>query len=184
MQKAEETFRIWFIQPINALRLSRGSVSGDGTFIAFATCFFLYERYAMAVLKKSKQEKAEFYCQIASDFNTDQETAKAFWIAMRHGILHQGMPVTEKRKGEQKPYKWKFNDNYFRSVELEERDGVNWLKINPWRIIDNVISLWERNLNILEESINFPWAEVYQDEVGDSNSIVTGAASGLTQTPS
>lgn len=93
MNNAKDLFEKWYAKPLNFLStLER--LGGDGTFIAFATSLFLYERYAKTLIKKSgkKANNQEFCKQFMYDFNTDETTSKTFWDVMRHGILHSAMP--------------------------------------------------------------------------------------------
>ena len=176
MDTSKYLFELWYIKPLHMLRVFKGE-GGDGTFIALATCLFLYERYAKTTLKISgkKVKDKELYRQFATDFNTDENTSKIFWNIMRNGILHQAMPK-QKENGVDINCEWVISNNYFHLVELENIGARKRLKVNPWRIVDKVISLWENNLSILEQNSSFPWANVYRDNVdGDSNSLVTGS---------
>lgn len=156
MNEDYDNFRMWFVEPLCALK---AMPTGQGGFIALATACFLYERYAVAALK-SQGKKANRCGKISclmNDFNVDNATAKAFWDVIRDGLLHQGMPMQQKL-GEILP-KWASHDSY-PPMALENIKGEKWLKVQPWKIMEKVLSIWELNFDFLRQSGSFPWADI------------------------
>ena len=130
---------------------------GHGGFIALATACFLYERYATAVLSAQgkKADRAAKLIQLVSDFNVDQPTAEAFWDVIRDGLLDQGMPMQIKQ-GTALP-RWAFSQDY-PPLALENIGGEMWLKVQPWKFTNKVLSLCDFNFTLLAQSGSFPWA--------------------------
>jgi len=158
MATSQELFDRWFVNPLGQLQSIR---NGDGGFIALATCCFLYERYAIAVLKKhgSKANKPSLVRQFADDFDTSEETAKAFWSVVRDGILHQGLPK-QSEYGRRNLPGYILHHSFTNPVELVDWGGEPALKIQPWRLMFRVIELWQDNLELLEASESFPFPRI------------------------
>lgn len=158
MQTAAQLFDIWYVQPLRTLERLPG---GAGGFIALGTSCFLYERYAKAILEAEGKPASEtnLINQFAEDFKTNNDTAKCFWQEMRHGLLHQGMPKKKDRGNVQLP-PWAFENN-FPAVELATYlNGGPILLVQPWKIMNRVIELWEAKPDLLEASDDFPWASI------------------------
>ena len=160
MEKPEVLFYRWYVHPLKMLQCIP---NGDGGFIALATSCILYERYAIATIKNSpvggKATKETKISQFMHDFGVDQETATAFWNVVRNGLLHQAMPK-QYEYGEDSLPRWWFRHDFPKSVELIEHGGKRILKIQPWLVMDRVISLWQQNLDLLKQSDSFPWANI------------------------
>lgn len=160
MESPEILFEKWYVTPLKVLESIPG---GDGGFVALATSCFLYERYATAVFKNSpnptKADRDAKIRQFMIDFEVDEETAEAFWDVIRDGLLHSGMPKQGKHGKQVLPY-WAFRHEFPKPVELTEHSGKRVLKIQPWLVMDKVVSLWRRNLALLDQSDSFPWANV------------------------
>lgn len=60
---------------------------------------------------------------------------------------------------------WKLSANY--SIPIEISGGS--LKINPWRVVDKVLSLWRQNIHLLDQNKSFPLGTV----VSEQNYIIT-----------
>jgi hypothetical protein len=161
MQKPEVLFDIWYVQPLRSLK---SIPNGAGGFVALATSCFLYERYATAVIKNSpggkKATKEAKISQFAKDFGVDEQTAKFFWTVIRDGLLHGAMP-RQREYGEQTLPTWAFRHDFPEPVELFDYQGRPVLKVQPWLFMDRVISLWQENLDLLEQSDSFPWANIF-----------------------
>ena len=159
-QQADVLFDRWYIQP---LRVLNSLPRGDGGFIALATSCFLYERYATAVIKSSPANRRATteakIDQFMQDFGVDKETATAFWNVIRDGLLHAAMPMQQEH-GQQTLPAWAFRHNFPLPVELTEYDGKPILKVQPWLVMEKVISLWQNNLPLLEQNDSFPWAGI------------------------
>jgi len=95
MTEDYDRYNLWYVQPLRALEAMPG---GQGGFIALATACFLYERYAIAILRTQdkKADKTGILEKLSSDFKVNNATAKAFWDVIRDGLLHQGMPMQMK----------------------------------------------------------------------------------------
>lgn len=158
MTNSQELFDRWFVRPLGKLQ---SIPNGDGGFIALATCCFLYERYAIAIIKKSevKADKSSLITQFAEDFSTSEETAKAFWSVIRDGILHQGLPK-QSEHGKRKLPGYILHHSFINPVELADWGGEPILKIQPWRFMHRVIELWQDNIELLEESGSFPFPRI------------------------
>jgi hypothetical protein len=156
MTKDYDHFKMWYVEPLRALE---AMPMGQGGFIALATACFLYERYAVAVLNAQgkKADRSGKLSQLVNDFNVDDATAKAFWDVIRDGLLHQGMPMQQKQ-GKILP-RWAFHHSY-PLVALENINGEIWLKVQPWKFMDRVLSLWDSNFDLLRQSGSFPWANI------------------------
>ena len=157
---AEHLFAIWFVEPLKTLKSIPG---GNGGFIAIATSCFLYERFAKAKLNSQNitANDENFIKQLADDFNTDIKPASLFWTIIRHGILHQGMPMQGSRKDKDLP-PWRFNGNFRLPFELVNEQGFDELRIHPWLFTEKVLELCQGNILLLEQNKSFPWAGVIQ----------------------
>lgn len=160
VERLQELFDRWYFKPLETLR----SISkGDGGFIALAISCFLCERYATAILKESGQKGGEtnIVRQFMRDFGTDQDTAQAFWKVMRHGLLHQGMPLQQEH-GEPTLPRWHFSGRFSRPVELFSHSGGQVLRVQPWLVVDRVVQLCQENLVLFAGNDSFPWADIVQ----------------------
>jgi hypothetical protein len=153
MYDPKELFNRWYVTP---LRMLESLPNGNGGFIALAISCALYERYATAVIEKSggKATKEAKLQQLMHDFNTDKASAKAFWDTIRDGLVHQAMPLQKKKHP-----RWRFEHSYLEPFELVDcrEDGRPILEVQPWKFMNAVISLCEKNLSLLMESESFPW---------------------------
>jgi hypothetical protein len=160
MEKSEVLFHKWYVEPLRELERLPG---GNGGFIALATSCFLYERYAVAVIKSAGKGKADDETKISQfekDFGVDKETARFFWEVIRDGLLHQAMPK-QRKYGKKTLPKWAFQHDFPRPVELVDWQGQPVLKVQPWLFMNRVIELWSENMDLLEQSDSFPWANVF-----------------------
>jgi hypothetical protein len=172
-----ELFNHWYVVPMACLK---AIPNNDGSFIALATALFLYERYIIAKLQKkevrnvSREEKKK---QIASDFNINIDAAGTFWNVMRHGLLHQGMPK-QLDFGKKLP-DWEFSHSED-SMPIELKGRI--LVVQPWSVVDKVISLWQQEIELITKNVDFPWAQVFnlndKDTSGKDYSSVTGSSNG------
>lgn len=181
---SEESFNHWFVVPMQYLR---SIPDNDGSFVALAISLFLYERYATIKLKQRgiKATEKNIPKQVVIDFNTDKDTAAAFWNVMRNGILHQGMPK-QSEQGKKVFPDWIFHHNEVdHSIEIIEINGKKFLSVQPWMVINKVIALWIENLHLLDENQSFPWAQVFNfksqftEKTDGEFYLVTGSLSGL-----
>ncbi len=159
METPEVLFDRWYVQPLRSLQKMP---NGDGGFIALAVSCFLYERYAISVIKtEAPGEKANdgaIRKKFAADFGVDEKTAEIFWDVIRNGLLHGAMPKQQEHK-EPTPAGWVFRDD-FPPVELAEWNGEQVLKVQPWKIMEKVVSLWQQNMHLLDQNKSFPWANI------------------------
>jgi len=153
MSNDYERFKLWYVQPLQALEKLP---DGQGGFIALGTACFLYERYAIAFIKSRnlKPNKVQILKQVSIDINVDINTAEAFWNVIRDGILHQGMPLQKKKLPP-----WGFHLTY-PAMFLDYYNGQPFLKIQPWKIMHQVLHLCEEHFDILLSSRSFPWASI------------------------
>jgi hypothetical protein len=158
MQNSQELFDRWFVNPLGQLQ---SIPNGDGGFITLATCCFLYERYAIAILKKhgTKADRPSLVRQLAADFDVSEETAEAFWSVVRDGILHQGLPK-QLEHGKSNLPGYILHHSFTEPVELVDWDGEPALKIQPWMFMFRVIKLWQDNFELLEASASFPFPRI------------------------
>ena len=154
MPSDKELFDLWFAQPLRQLE---AMPRGQGGFIALATSCLLYERLANALLssKSIKADTKALIVELASDFSVDEPTAAAFWGVIRHGLLHEAMPLQRKRKTPLP--KWAFHADY-PLMALQQVKGSPFLKVQPWKFMNRVLELWDTNLSLLSASRSFPWA--------------------------
>jgi hypothetical protein len=161
MQNSKELFETWYIKPLRSLE---NISNGAGAFIALATSCFLYERFANAKIRdegKNPGNQAVIH-QLMRDFGVDKETATTFWNVMRNGILHQGMPKQKSRR--QKLTPWRFLHEFSCPMELHKTDGAtDELRVQPWLFMNEVIRLWQENLDLLDRNDSFPWARIVDD---------------------
>lgn len=161
MKSPEELFEKWYVTPLKVLE---SIPDGDGGFVALATSCFLYERYTAAVIKSSpgqtKLDRDTKTRQFMIDFEVDEDTAKAFWNVIRNGLLHGAMPKQREHGKQTLPY-WAFRHDFAKPVELIEHSGKRILKIQPWLVMDKVLSLWQGNLGLLDQNDSLPWANVF-----------------------
>ena len=156
MNEDQMSFDLWYVQPLKSLQ---NMPNGRGGFVALATACLLYERYAIADLKnqQKKTDRHAILNNIMIDFSVDYETAKAFWDVIRDGLLHQAMPMQQKRNATLPS--WGFHHDY-PVMSLEEINGEQFLKVQPWKFMDRVLELWEDNFNLLSSNGSFPWATI------------------------
>ena len=135
--------------------------NGDGGFVVLATCCFLYERYAKAILKSSGQKAntEDLILQLANDFQVDEETADAFWDVIRNGFLHQGMAKQSDRSGSLP--RWQTSSAFQEPVKLvKNKETV--LHVEPWLFRDKVVELYAQNPSSIKYNDTFPWASIWQ----------------------
>jgi len=160
MEKPEALFDTWYVRP---LRMLQSLPNGSGGFVALATSCFLYERYATAVIENSpnarKATRNAKINQFMNDFDVDEETAGAFWDVIRNGLLHGAMPK-QRGHGKWPLPDWAFRHDFPKPVELFEHSGKLTLKVQPWMVMEKVISLWQENLDLLEQNDSFPWGNI------------------------
>jgi hypothetical protein len=160
MENPEVLFEKWYVTPLKVLQSIPG---GDGAFVALATSCFLYERYAIVAIKKSsnsaKVDRDAKIRRFMIDFEVDEDTANAFWDVIRDGLLHGGMPKQREHGKQALPY-WAFRHEFPKPVELIEHGEELILKVQPWLVMDKVLSLWQGNLDLLNQNESFPWANV------------------------
>lgn len=156
--KSQELFNRWFISPLQKLE---SMPNGDGGFIALATSCFLYERYAKACIKRhgKKADRSSLIRQFANDFETNEDTAKAFWDVIRDGILHQGMPKQSDQEKKDLPG-YIFHYSFAVPVELAIWGEKHTLQIQPWRFTWKVIELCQDNIDLLVENKSFPFPKI------------------------
>jgi len=156
MTEDYDRFRMWYVEPLRALE---EMPKGQGGFIALATACFLYERYAVAALRAQgkKADRSGKLSQLASDFDVDDATAKAFWDVIRDGLLHQGMPMQQKQNELLPRYAF---HHLYPLMSLENIHGEIWLKVQPWKFMNKVLSIWDSNFELLRQSGSFPWANI------------------------
>jgi hypothetical protein len=150
-------FERWFVQPLARLR---ELPNGDGGFIALATSCFLYERYAVAAIKRSggKANKEGKIGQFMGDFEVDEGTARQFWDVIRDGILHQGMPKANENDDSSSP-NWAFV-SINKPVQMGKNNGSDILLVQPWLFTDKVLQLWNENQTLIDQNKIFRWANV------------------------
>ena len=156
MVEDREQFDKWYAKPLKHLEQMP---DGHGGFVVLATACFLYERYAIAVLKSHNRQgnTKNLKSQLASDFSVNEQTADAFWEVIRVGILHQGMPK-QKANNEILP-PWGFNSTY-PALLLDDINGLPFLKVEPFKFMHRVLELWEGNFDLLRATESFPWASI------------------------
>jgi hypothetical protein len=159
MERLEDLFDRWYVRPLKSLQQIP---NGDGGFIALATSCFLYERYARAVITASgaQADKKAIIKQFSADFDVNEEVAGVFWDVIRNGLAHGAMPKQQEH-GQSALPKWAFRRD-FPAVDLVEWEGERVLRVQPWLVMDKVISLWRQNLRLLGKSNGFPWATIVQ----------------------
>jgi len=158
MEDQRNLFNRWFVTPLSMLQ---SLPNGDGGFIALATCFFLYERYAKALQKKNrvKADTSTLVTQLAKDFDTDRKSAEVFWSVVRDGILHQGMPK-QRNQGKKNLPGYILHHSFSKPFELVDWGGEPAIKIQPWCFVWKVVELCEDNFEILVENNSFPFPKV------------------------
>jgi hypothetical protein len=157
---AIELFERWFIVPLRQLE---HIPAGDGAIVAFASCLYLYERFAKSLLDYSgkKADDAAFYAQLASDFGfASAADAELFWRIARNGFLHQGMPLQAERGGAALP-PWQMTGGFKNPVEFQDIGGTRVLCIQPWLFRDRVLHLFRDRPDLIAHSKSFPWVSIY-----------------------
>jgi len=150
-------FTRWYIQPLEKLK---EIPNGDGAFVALTISCILYERYAVTVITRSGTKVTDDAKrqQLTIDFETDKNTAEAFWNIIRDGLAHEGMPL-QKQHGKSMPG-WRFRHDFLKPMELANENGAPILLVQPWRFMDKVLSLWLDNMHLLDLSSSFPWGVI------------------------
>lgn len=153
----QNLFVRWFVAPLQVLRKMP---YGDGGFVALSTACYLWERYAIAVLKdKGLTPDPENRIQrLMRDFEVEEEPARVFWNVIRNGLNHQGMPM---RKRQKHFAEWDFRASYRMAIRLVETRRGPLLQVQPWLFAERVVALWTARPDLLTSSTSFPWASVY-----------------------
>jgi len=156
--KSQELFDRWFVRPLYNLE---SIPNGDGGFIALATSCFLYERYAKACIKRSgkKADTSSLIKQFSDDFETNEDTAKAFWDVIRVGMLHQGMPKQSNQGINDLPG-YIFHHSFVVPVALVMWGNELILKIQPWLFVHKVIELCHENIELMVDNNSFPFPKI------------------------
>ncbi|MDD4406307.1 MAG: hypothetical protein PHO36_16280 [Parabacteroides sp.] len=161
------SFKKWIQDPVNKLREMEGN---DGGFVILLISLVLYESHLKYIWidcdekwrdKENGLLKGEaIHEKIAEDFGINSEEAKIFWIVMRNGSAHTGMPeITDKSPN----YQYKISEKF------EEALGVsnNIIKINISRFYEKVIELCNPSENELK--IKAQWPYVWQRNKENTN---------------
>jgi hypothetical protein len=158
MYTSEQLFYRWYVEPLEAVK---SLPEAKGGFVALAVSCFLYERYAIAVIKSfgAKATKENKIKQLATDFNVDEKIAGYFWDVIRNGLLHAGMPKQKQNDDKLLP-RWAFRQNFLHPIELLDYEGELILKVQPFLFADRVLELWQENLELLKDNDSFPWANI------------------------
>jgi hypothetical protein len=156
-------FQRWFV---NTLDVLSNMPEGDGGWVALAILCPLYERYAVAVIKKAggKADKDGKIAQFMIDFEVDKTTATAFWTMVRDGIMHQAMPLVMEHGKHSTRCMLRDGDN---PVWMGKYTGRDCLFVQPWHFKDRVLQLWNENMSLLDQSNSFPWANIVRIEAKD-----------------
>jgi hypothetical protein len=156
----KELFERWFTIPV---RLLEQIPSGDGAIVVFATCLYLYERFAKSLLDSSgkKADDSAFYAQLALDFGLTGNQPQTFWDVARNGFLHQGMPKQSARSADKLP-PWTMSGQFTKPVEFREMQGKTVLCIQPWLFRDRVLQLYRDRPELIAQSKSFPWASIFR----------------------
>jgi len=151
-----KAFDRWFARPIKALKKVPNN---DGALVALATACFLYERYADAALGSANQKVSEKrkIKQLEKDFALSPKDAETFWDVVRNGLLHKAMP---KQFNYGKKTDWEFSTNYSIPIDI----SGSTLKVNPWHVVDKVLSLWKQNIKLFDQNKNFPLATIVSEQ--------------------
>jgi len=154
----QELFNRWYVEPLEAVK---SLPEAKGGFVALAVSCFLYERYAIAVIKSSgaKADKEGKIKQLATDFSISEKTASYFWDVIRNGLLHAGMPKQKQNDDKNLP-RWAFQQSFSLPIELITYRSELILKVHPFLFADRVIELWEDNIQLIENNDSFPWASI------------------------
>ncbi len=154
---ARTLFERWYVKPLTSLEQLP---DGDGGFVVLATCCFLYERYANALLDSQQKTVTPnaLVAQFAADFSVDSETAKAFWKVIRHGFLHQGMPM-QHESGKKTLPDWATSQDFRAPVEFDRAWSL--LKIQPWLFRDKVLALYRARPDLIAHNNSFPWGKIF-----------------------
>ena len=159
---AVNLFKRWYEVPLKELEKIP---NGDGGLVVLGSACFLYERYASALIDERGDKVTEDakIDQMAADFGVDKDTAEVFWRTVRHGMLHQGMPLMQTRSG--KPVAgWETTSDY-PAMGTEDHGGNIVLKLQPWKFRDRVLQLWDSRPDLIAKSQSFPWASIYMKRV-------------------
>ncbi len=68
---------------------------------------------------------------------------------------------------------------------MRDVDNRPVLFVQPSKVVNKVIALWQENMELLDKNVSFPWAEIFSldkkmDEDTDGEIfLVTGSSSGL-----
>lgn len=159
----ESLFDRWYRAPL--LMLETALPEGDGGCVVLATCCFLYERYARALLKDNNKEATTeaVIGQLALDFDITTEEAQIFWDVVRNGFLHQGMPK-QGGQADSKPPKWRTQHSFDRPIQVTDDPPRGELRTQTWRIRDRVLELYKQRPDLIAyNKKSFPWAEIVDD---------------------
>ena len=157
-----ELFYRWYVVPLKYLETLP---NGDGGFVVLATSCFLYERYAKAKLKTDglKGSTENVIMQLSNDYDTDKETAEAFWRVIRNGFLHQGMPLKNEGGNAVFP-NWQTSHVYEIPINLKKEHNNAILQIQPWLFRDKVFDLYQSSPQYIEHNKSFPWAVIWEEK--------------------
>lgn len=163
-EAAKTLFERWYVAPLKKVE---ELPNGDGGLVAVSVSCYLYERYAVAVLdaRGVKADREAVVQQLAADFSVNSATAEAFWEMVRHGFLHQGMPLAPRDgRGAAAPPKYSgwLTEHQFPAMALDTTIQPPLLKFQPWKFRDRVLGLWLARPDLLIANASFPWASIYR----------------------
>jgi len=147
MLSVEERFRIWFDEPIDALRKLE---KGHGGFVALAIALPLFERYNM-YLNYKDGTKVSREARLATEFNITAG-AETIWDLMRNGMLH-GAAV---KNGCQLD----ISGEHSKVFELTT-DNPPIFKFHVWDFVDKVLALWRPHVSAFDWNKTFPLPNIY-----------------------
>ena len=167
MYTVQQRFDFWFSEPMEALRKLP---NGNGGFVALATALPLFERYHVA-LKTSNPARTTARSeeqQLAVDFGLTESDATKIWDWMRNGMLH-GVAVKNECT-------LSISGNHTNILELTPGNPPTF-KLNIWRFVERVLSLWKPHMDLFGASKPFPLPQVY---AVPGNSVTFSGAFAIT----
>lgn len=148
-----ELFNRWYVEPINKLR---ELPNGDGGFAAFMIALPLYERYTVAKLKLDHKptNDEDIYAEMANDLHLTDGQRRVFWAIFRIGFMHEAMPQGGKTQ-------WITSAEFTAFPEFVTIEGQNYIRIDPWKFTDRVLSMFIEDHRRITASDSFPLPSIF-----------------------
>lgn len=164
-----DRFNQWFANPISEIEHS----SADAAYLVLSVSFSMFERFvksrmqtekdALKIRQMDKKAKEAFFFQFSTHIlgMNDEKLFENFWDMYRNGIAHFFQPKVVEWDGKTFGHLISVHRGFNDLPEYYCDPGGSWfIRINPWRWTERVITLWRSRPDLLDVLPQFPLAEI------------------------